>query len=136
MQKIQYYFDWRCSRSIRLILERKTFRTYGEAGVLSFNGNKPITCGAGGAIITNNKKLSINTKHLSTHAKINDLVDHVHDAVGYNYRMNNLSAAVGCAQIENIKKIMKLKRIILIGIIKFLRILNTLILLKSLTFTM
>jgi len=88
----------------------KHLGTYGEAGVLSFNGNKPITCGAGGAIITNNKKLSINTKHLSTHAKINDLVDHVHDAVGYNYRMNNLSAAVGCAQIENIKKIMKLKR--------------------------
>ena len=62
----------------------------------------------------------------------NDLVDHVHDAVGYNYRMNNLSAAVGCAQIENIKKIMKLKKIILIGITKFLRILNTLMLLKNL----
>ena len=110
MQKYNIILIEDAAEALGSFWKGKHLGTYGEAGVLSFNGNKPITCGAGGAIITNNKKLSINTKHLSTHAKINDLVDHVHDAVGYNYRMNNLSAAVGCAQIENIKKIMKLKK--------------------------
>ena len=84
--------------------------TFGEAGVLSFNGNKPITCGSGGMIITNKKNLAFFTKHLSTHAKKKIPLDHQHDKVGYNYRMTNLSAAVGCAQMEKIGKIIKLKR--------------------------
>jgi len=88
----------------------KHLGTFSEVGILSFNGNKPITCGSGGAIITNNKKMSIKLKHLSTHAKKKNLLDHVHDDIGYNYRMNNLSAAVGCAQLENIKKILIAKR--------------------------
>ena len=90
--------------------KKKHLGTFGDAGVLSFNGNKPITCGSGGAVITNNKKMSLKLKHLSTHAKKQDLVDHIHDDIGYNYRMNNLSAALGCAQMENIKKIIKAKR--------------------------
>ena len=90
--------------------KNKHLGTFSEAGVLSFNGNKPITCGSGGAVITNNKKMAKKLKHLSTHAKVQDLYDHVHDEIGFNYRMNNLSAAVGCAQIENIKKIIKAKR--------------------------
>ena len=61
-------------------------------------------------MITNNKTMCLKLKHLSTHAKKQDLVDHIHDDIGYNYRMNNLSAAVGCAQMENIKKIIKAKR--------------------------
>ena len=90
--------------------KKKHLGTFGDAGILSFNGNKPITCGSGGAIITDNKTMSLKLKHLSTHAKKQDLVDHIHDDIGYNYRMNNLSAAVGCAQMENIKKIIKAKR--------------------------
>ena len=90
--------------------KKRHLGTFGDAGILSFNGNKPITCGSGGAILTNDKKMSIRLKHLSTHAKVPSVVDHVHDEIGYNYRMNNLSAAVGCAQIENIKRILKAKR--------------------------
>ena len=90
--------------------KKKHLGTYSEAGVLSFNGNKTITCGSGGAILTNNKKMAKKLKHLSTHAKVNDLFDHIHDDIGYNYRMSNLSAAVGCAQIEKIKKIVMAKR--------------------------
>ena len=90
--------------------DKKHLGTFGDAGILSFNGNKPITCGSGGAILVNNKGMSKRLKHLSTHAKKNSLYDHVHDEIGYNYRMNNLSAAVGCAQIENIKKILLAKR--------------------------
>jgi perosamine synthetase len=90
--------------------KKKHLGTFGDAGVLSFNGNKPITCGSGGAVITNNKHFSKKIKHLSTHAKVNDWYDHKHDEIGYNYRMNNLSAAVGCAQIEKIKTILKAKR--------------------------
>lgn len=83
--------------------------TFGEIGVLSFNGNKTITCGGGGMIITNSKKISKKLKHLSTHAKVPNRLDHYHDEIGYNYRMTNLSAAVGCAQLDKIKKILKLK---------------------------
>ena len=92
------------------LYKKKHLGTFGDAGVLSFNGNKPITCGSGGAVITNNKTMCLKLKHLSTHAKKQDLIDHIHDDIGYNYRMNNLSAAVGCAQMENIKKIIKAKR--------------------------
>ena len=90
--------------------KKKHLGTFSEAGVISFNGNKPITCGGGGVIITNNKKMSIKLKHLSTHAKKKDVLDHIHDDIGYNYRMNNLSAALGCAQLENVDKIITAKR--------------------------
>ena len=89
---------------------KKHLGTFGDMGILSFNGNKPITCGNGGMIITNNKKASNYVKHLSVHAKKRSVTDHIHDNVGYNYRMSNLSAAVGCAQMENINLILKLKR--------------------------
>jgi len=90
--------------------KNKHVGTFGEVGILSFNGNKPITCGGGGMIITNNKKMAEKLKHLSVHAKIKYPNDHVHDAIGYNYRMTNLSAAVGCAQLEKINIILKAKR--------------------------
>ena len=90
--------------------KKKHLGTFSEAGILSFNGNKTITCGGGGAIITNNKKMAKKLKHLSVHAKKSGSDDHIHDEIGYNYRMTNLSAAVGCAQMENLKKILKAKR--------------------------
>ena len=60
-------------------------------------------------IITNSKQISKKLKHLSTHAKVSNRLDHYHDEIGYNYRMTNLSAAVGCGQLEKIKKILKSK---------------------------
>jgi perosamine synthetase len=84
--------------------------TFGLAGCFSFNGNKIMTTGGGGAIITNNKLLARKIKHLSTTAKINHHWEYIHDAVGYNFRMPNLNAALGCAQIENLNKFLKSKK--------------------------
>ena len=84
--------------------------TFGLVGCFSFNGNKILTTGGGGAIITNNKLLAKKIKHLSTTAKINHRWEYIHDAVAYNFRMPNLNAALGSAQIENLKKFLRSKR--------------------------
>ncbi len=84
--------------------------TFGEIGILSFNGNKTITTGSGGAILCKTGKVYNSLKHLSTQAKLKKEFDHFHDKVGFNYRMNNLSAAVGFAQLENLSKIINAKR--------------------------
>jgi aminotransferase in exopolysaccharide biosynthesis len=84
--------------------------TFGLVGCFSFNGNKIMTTGGGGAIVTNNKLLAKKIKHLSTTAKIDHRWEYIHDAVGYNFRMPNLNAALGSAQIENLKKFLKSKR--------------------------
>ena len=78
--------------------------------VLSFNGNKTITTGGGGAILTNNKQIAKKAKHLSTTAKVKHSWEFIHDEIGFNYRMPNINAAVGCAQLENIKQILFNKR--------------------------
>ena len=75
--------------------------TFGDFGCFSFNGNKIITCGGGGMIVTNNKKLAIKAKHLSTQAKA-DSFEYFHDDIGYNYRLTNVSAAIGLAQMEQL----------------------------------
>jgi perosamine synthetase len=82
----------------------------GDIGCISFNGNKIITTGAGGAIITNSKSLADNIRHLSSTAKIKHEWEYIHDKVGYNFRMPNLNAALGLAQIENLNKFLKFKR--------------------------
>ena len=84
--------------------------TFGLIGCFSFNGNKILTTGGGGAIITNSKLLAKKIKHLSTTAKINHRWEYIHNEVGYNFRMPNLNAALGSAQIENLNKFLKLKR--------------------------
>jgi perosamine synthetase len=84
--------------------------TFGLIGCFSFNGNKILTTGGGGAIITNNKLLVKKIKHLSTTAKIKHRWEYIHDAVGYNFRMPNLNAALGSAQIENLSKFLKSKK--------------------------
>jgi aminotransferase in exopolysaccharide biosynthesis len=84
--------------------------TFGLVGCFSFNGNKIMTTGGGGAIITNNKLLAKKIKHLSTTAKINHRWEYIHDAVGYNFRMPNLNAALGSAQIENLNKFLRSKK--------------------------
>jgi len=84
--------------------------TFGLVGCFSFNGNKIMTTGGGGAIITNNKLLAKKIKHLSTTAKIDHRWEYIHDAVGYNFRMPNLNAALGYAQIENLNKFLISKK--------------------------
>lgn len=84
--------------------------TKGLFGTLSFNGNKTITTGGGGMIITNDEALAKKAKHITTTAKIPHRWDFNHDQVGYNYRMPNINAALGCAQLENLPEILKDKR--------------------------
>ena len=84
--------------------------TFGLLGTFSFNGNKIITTGGGGAIITDDKKLAIRAKHITTTAKIPHLWDYQHDEIGFNYRMPNLNAALGSAQIEQLPDKLSSKR--------------------------
>lgn len=76
--------------------------TFGLMGTLSFNGNKTITTGGGGAILTNDIELGKRAKHLTTTAKLPHRWNFVHSEVGYNYRLPNLNAALGCAQLEQL----------------------------------
>ena len=83
--------------------------TFGVTGVLSFNGNKIISSGGGGMILTNDKDIANRAKHLTTTAKT-DPLDYFHDEVGYNYRLVNVLAAIGVAQMENFESILKRKK--------------------------
>ena len=76
--------------------------TFGLFGIFSFNGNKTITTGGGGMIVTNDETLAKKAKHLTTTAKVSHQWDYVHDEIGYNYRLPNLNAALGCAQMEQL----------------------------------
>jgi aminotransferase in exopolysaccharide biosynthesis len=84
--------------------------TFGLMGTLSFNGNKTITTGGGGAILTNNTELARYAKHLTTTAKLPHAWEYRHDEIGYNYRMPNLNAALGCAQLEQLPAMIASKR--------------------------
>ena len=92
--------------------DNKHAGTFGLVGCFSFNGNKILTTGGGGAIITNNKILAKRIKHLSTTAKIKHPWEYIHDNIGYNFRMPNLNAALGSAQIENLNKFLISKQIL------------------------
>ena len=83
--------------------------TYGLTGVLSFNGNKIISTGGGGMILTNDTDIANRAKHITTTAKT-DPLDYFHDEVGYNYRLVNVLAAIGVAQMENFESILKRKK--------------------------
>jgi aminotransferase in exopolysaccharide biosynthesis len=84
--------------------------TFGLMGALSFNGNKTITTGGGGAILTNDPELARRAKHLTTTAKLPHAWEYRHDEVGYNYRLPNINAALGCAQLEQLPAILESKR--------------------------
>jgi perosamine synthetase len=84
--------------------------TFGLLGAFSFNGNKTITCGGGGIIITNDEMIGKLAKHLSTQAKVPHKWDFVHDHIGYNYRLPNLNAALACAQMEKLEEFISTKR--------------------------
>lgn len=83
---------------------------FGKLAAFSFNGNKTVTCGGGGVIITNDVQLGKLGKHLTTQAKVPHKWDFVHDKIGYNYRLPNLNAAMACAQIEQIENFITDKR--------------------------
>jgi perosamine synthetase len=84
--------------------------TFGRLGVLSFNGNKTITTGGGGAILTNDLELARRAKHLTTTSKLVHAWEYRHDEIGYNYRMPNINAALGCAQLELLPELLIAKR--------------------------
>jgi len=83
---------------------------FGLMGTLSFNGNKTITTGGGGAIITNDPVLAKHIKHITTTAKVSHRWNCLHDEIGYNYRLPNINAALGCAQLERLDGFLDSKR--------------------------
>lgn len=90
--------------------KEKHLGSFGKIGILSFNGNKIITTGGGGAVITSDKKIAEKILHLSTTAKLNHAWEYRHDEVGYNLRMPNVNAAIGCAQMERLAFYLESKR--------------------------
>ena len=89
-------------------LAGKMAGTMGDIGVYSFNGNKIITTGAGGMVVSNNREYLAHAKHLSTQAKSDEL-NYKHDEVGYNYRLTNVQAAMGLAQLESLENFIEHK---------------------------
>jgi len=84
--------------------------TFGDFGIFSFNGNKIISTGGGGVIVTNNEELAKKAKHITTQAKISP-TEYIHDEIGYNYRLVNVLAAIGVAQMEKFPELLLKKRI-------------------------
>ncbi|MES2616808.1 MAG: LegC family aminotransferase [Bacteroidota bacterium] len=82
---------------------------FGKVGTLSFNGNKTITCGGGGALITNDEALAKKAKYITTTAKVPHAWEFFHDELGYNYRLPNINAALLCAQLEQLDGFLKNK---------------------------
>jgi aminotransferase in exopolysaccharide biosynthesis len=83
---------------------------FGKVGALSFNGNKTITTGGGGMLLFNDEELGTLAKHITTQAKVPHRWEFVHDHIGYNYRMPNINAALGCAQMEHLEEFVLNKR--------------------------
>jgi aminotransferase in exopolysaccharide biosynthesis len=98
------------AESLGSFFKEKHTGTFGRIGVLSFNGNKTVTTGGGGMLIFQSKELGDHAKHLTTQAKIPHPWEFKHDAIGYNYRLPNINAALGCAQMENIEMMINNKR--------------------------
>ena len=98
------------AESLGSFYKNKHTGTFGEIGILSFNGNKTITTGGGGMIITDDEQMAKLAKHLTTQAKVPHRWEYIHDRIGYNYRLTNIAAALGVAQLENLEKIVANKR--------------------------
>ena len=98
------------AESIGSFYKGKHTGTFGRIGAISFNGNKTITTGGGGMLLFNDEKLADLAKHLTTQAKVPSRWEFIHDHIGYNYRMPNINAALGCAQLEEISGFLASKR--------------------------
>lgn len=98
------------AESLGSFYKNKHTGRFGIMGTFSFNGNKTITCGGGGALITDDESLAKRAKHLTTQAKLPHPWKFTHDEIGYNYRMPNLNAALICAQMEQLDGFLENKR--------------------------
>ena len=98
------------AESIGSLYKGKHTGTFGKVGALSFNGNKTITTGGGGMMLFNDEELGSFAKHITTQAKVPHRWEFRHDHIGYNYRMPNINAALGCAQLEHIEEYVASKR--------------------------
>lgn len=98
------------AESLGSYVDSKHTGTFGKMGTLSFNGNKLITTGGGGMIITDDEEISLRAKHITTTSKVPHEYEFVHDEIGYNYRMPNINAALGCAQVEKLQDFIASKR--------------------------
>jgi len=98
------------AESIGSVYRSRHTGTIGLFGIYSFNGNKAVTCGGGGAIVTNHEALAKKAKHMTTTAKVPHPYEYIHDMIGYNYRLPNLNAALACAQLEQLESFIKDKR--------------------------
>ena len=98
------------AESIGSLYKGKHTGTFGRIGAISFNGNKTITTGGGGMLLFNDEELGKYAKHITTQAKVPHRWEFRHDHIGYNYRMPNINAALGCAQLENLDKYVASKR--------------------------
>ena len=98
------------AESIGSLYKGKHTGTFGKVGALSFNGNKTITTGGGGMMLFNDEELGAFAKHITTQSKIPHRWEFRHDHIGYNYRMPNINAALGCAQLEHIEEYVASKR--------------------------
>ena len=90
--------------------KNKHLGTFGDIGCFSFNGNKIVTTGGGGMVVSNNTSFAKKIKHLTTTAKLKHKWEYIHDEVGYNFRMPNINAALGLAQLEKINTFVSAKR--------------------------
>ncbi|MCT7614595.1 LegC family aminotransferase [Aliarcobacter butzleri] len=98
------------AESLGSYYKNKHTGTFGKIGAFSFNGNKIITSGGGGVIVTDDEVLAKRAKHITTTAKIPHPYEYVHDAIGYNYRLPNINAALLVAQLEQLEKFLVSKR--------------------------
>jgi len=98
------------TESLGSLYKGKHTGTFGRIGVFSFNGNKPITTGGGGMIITDDEYMAKRARHITTNAKVPHKWEFIHDEIGYNYRMPNINAALGCAQMEIYSQFLENKR--------------------------
>jgi perosamine synthetase len=98
------------AESLGSLYEGRHTGAIGRCGAISFNGNKTITTGGGGAILTNDEALADEAKHLTQVAKRDHPWEYVHDRIGYNYRLPNINAALGCAQLEQMPSFLERKR--------------------------
>lgn len=98
------------AEALGTLYKGKHVGNHGYISCLSFNGNKVITTGGGGAILTNDLRLAVRAKHLTTTARQNHKWEFSHDEVGYNFRLPNINAALGCAQLESLDRFILEKR--------------------------
>lgn len=109
------------AESIGSTYKGKHTGTFGKVGAISFNGNKTITTGGGGMLLFNDEELGAYCKHITTQAKVPHRWEFRHDHIGYNYRMPNINAALGCAQLENLDKYIASKRKVVAEYIKYFK---------------